>query len=97
VATDHVLPVAAVISDQTLFESMPAMQCPTCGDTHVHTVEPRLIDSGDKWGGAAGWPGRGSMLVVPVEGECGHRFDICFGFHKGATSMFVRNGNDGPR
>jgi hypothetical protein len=46
------------------------------------------VDSGDRY--RAGWSGRGDLLVVPVEGECGHNWEVCFGFHKGETILFAR-------
>ena len=82
--------VHAVITDETLLEpTMNKVRCPECGYTFVKPLEPKEILSGDRWGGA-GWAGRGWLAVVPIEGECGHLFEICFGFHKGETVIFGR-------
>jgi hypothetical protein len=32
------------------------------------------------------------LVVVPVWGECEHRWELCFGAHKGETFCFVRAG-----
>jgi len=82
--------VQTVISDETLLEpTMYKLKCPECGYSYVKPHEPREILSGDRWGGA-GWKGRGWLAVVPIEGECGHSFEICLGFHKGETVIFGR-------
>lgn len=57
------------------------MACPVCGSTYQQTGKPQSVE---------GWGGRGDLLVIPMEGECGHRWELCFGFHKGETFGFVR-------
>jgi hypothetical protein len=65
----------------------PSVVCPECGDDFVHFEQPHVIKSGNKQGVA--WEGKGDLLVVPLWGECGAIFEICFGFHKGNTFSFV--------
>jgi len=66
------------------------LQCPLCRDTYQHTGHQQTILGNDNY--EAGWEGRGDLLVVPLEGECGHLWEICLGFHKGETFVFVRVG-----
>ncbi len=47
----------------------------------------QVVPGGDDY--EAGWGGRGDLTVLPFEGECGHRWALCFGFHKGMTAAFV--------
>jgi hypothetical protein len=64
--------------------------CPVCGREamdYAHPGTPVLIDRGDYQNG---WGGRGRLIVIPFEGECGHTWEVCFGFHKGCTSLFAR-------
>ena len=77
-------------SGPSVFGDRPAFKrlvCPGCGDTYQHTGSPQAVSTEDY---GAGWGGRGPLLVVPVEGECGHSWEMCFGFHKGETFTFVR-------
>ncbi len=63
------------------------IKCPQCGFEYVHFHAPTLIDGKDNY---AAWSGRGDLIVVPFWGECGHAWELCFGFHKGNTNGFVR-------
>ena len=62
--------------------------CPVCGFEYAHIGEIRKEEGHDH--GDAGWKGRGDLVVIPIEGECGCLWDICFGFHKGNIAAFVR-------
>jgi hypothetical protein len=62
--------------------------CPVCGFDYAHLIGTRLVSGNDNY--AAGWGGRGDLVAVHFEGECGHDWEICFGFHKGQTFTFVR-------
>jgi hypothetical protein len=87
----EIIPLERVVeSGQSTFRNRPAFKrlvCPVCRNTNQHTGEPQTVSIGDY---EAGWGGRGSLLVVPVEGECGHLWEMCFGFHKRETFAFVR-------
>jgi hypothetical protein len=69
-----------------------ALKCPVCGDTYQHIGKevgpPQLMDGENAY--AADWWGKGDLIVIPVAGECGHKWEICFGFHKGDTAVFAR-------
>jgi hypothetical protein len=64
------------------------LKCPICAETYQH-IEPRQhIPGRDNY--EAGWSGRGDLVILPVWGECEHRWELCFGTHKGETFCFVR-------
>lgn len=62
--------------------------CPVCGSEYNHIEPPYLKDGGDNY--EAKWHGRGDLVVVPLWGECGSKWELCVGFHKGNSSVFVR-------
>jgi hypothetical protein len=64
------------------------LTCPECGDTYSHMEPPYLKDSEDNYN--ANWGGRGDLAVVPVWGECGSKWEVCIGFHKGESAIFAR-------
>lgn len=64
------------------------IRCPVCGCEYQHCLTPQVVDGQDNY--KADWGGRGDLTVIPVWGECGSKWEICFGFHKGITSTFVR-------
>lgn len=61
--------------------------CPICSFEYTHIGEPRKVSGNENY---EAWPGRGDLLVIPFSGECGSKWEICFGFHKGNTNVFVR-------
>lgn len=63
------------------------LRCPVCTYNYQHANEPHRVAEDDY---QSGWSGRGDLLIVPIEGECGHKWEICFGFHKGQTILFAR-------
>jgi hypothetical protein len=65
--------------------------CPVCGHKNNHLgSKPQTIDGKDNY--EAGWGGRGDLAVIPIDGECGHVWEMCLGFHKGDVVVFVRAG-----
>ena len=82
--------IVETVVEETMWESnMPkpehAVCCPVCGHDFAHTTNVREVDGGDRY---KAWNGRGKRLSIHVEGECGHEWDICFGLHKGRTSVY---------
>jgi hypothetical protein len=80
-----------IVADDALWAGEPAvkrLRCPECADTYQGTAAPQTVTSEDDY--SAGWGGRGPVLVVPMVGNCGHAWALCFGFHKGETFAFVR-------
>lgn len=63
------------------------LKCPVCQTNYQHVGRPTTI-SGEDY--AVPWGGRGDLVVVPLQGECGHKWEICLGFHKGNTAIFAR-------
>ena len=65
-----------------------ALRCPTCQFEYQRWGQPRVVQGNDHY--EAGWGGQGDLLVVPIKGECGHNWELCIGFHKGISGIFVR-------
>ena len=61
------------------------IKCPICNFDYSHIQEIKILNS-DEY---KAWPGRGSCIVIPFEGECGHAWNICIGFHKGQNFAFI--------
>lgn len=64
------------------------LKCPVCSETYQHVERWQVVDSRDAY--EAGWGGRGDLVILPVWGECEHRWELCFGSHKGETFCFVQ-------
>ena len=64
------------------------LKCPVCAFDYTHVEPPYLKDGGDNY--EAGWNGRGDLAVVPVWSECGSKWQVCIGFHKGQSAIFTR-------
>ncbi|SOD42389.1 hypothetical protein SAMN06298226_2728 [Nitrosovibrio sp. Nv4] len=62
--------------------------CPVCSGSYNHMEPSYLKDGGDNYD--AKWGGRGDLTVVPMWGECGSKWEVCIGFHKGESFMFTR-------
>lgn len=61
--------------------------CPVCDGTFNHIGTPERREGKDDY---EAWRGRGDLLVIPMDGECGCRWQICLGEHKGETNGFIR-------
>lgn len=59
--------------------------CPVCGYSFVHHENRADIINGKDAYDAAPEMVRGDVIAMPMWGECGHKFLLCFGFHKGCT------------
>ena len=65
------------------------LRCPICADTYQHVTSSwQHIAGRDNY--EAGWGGRGDLVILPLWGECGHRWELCLGAHKGETFVFIR-------
>ncbi len=86
------LPLSDVIEHgEELWLGLPEykrLRCPLCADTYQHAGRVQAVPGRDSY--EAGWGGRGDLVVVPIWGECEHRWELCFGAHKGETFCFVR-------
>lgn len=85
-------------ADETVAErqisSTQIIVCPVCGFDYNHLRPPQSLSGWESSENVSAppaycWSGRGDGLVVPIEGECGHRWAICLGFHKGQSFMFA--------
>ena len=97
VADSALYPLARVAPESGDYHIEPefkVLMCSVCGCNYNHVGEPYTVAGEDDY--RAGWGGRGDLVVVPFEGECGHEWEICFGFHKGETMAFVRHGPQFP-
>lgn len=63
-------------------------RCPVCDFNYTAAGVPYVEDGNDNY--EASWGGRGHLTAIPFEGECGHAWELCFGFHKGNTYIFAR-------
>jgi hypothetical protein len=61
--------------------------CPVCGGENNQIGQPRTVKGSDSY---EAWDGRGDLMAIPFDGECGSEWEMCFGFHKGSTNAFVR-------
>ena len=59
------------------------LYCPVCGCINTH-LEPPYLKVGDKW------QGNGELAITPLWSECGSKWEVCIGFHKGDAPIFVR-------
>lgn len=64
------------------------LNCPFCGFNNVHIGRAKNLEGQDNY--LAPWPGRGDLIIVPMQCESGCSFDFCIGFHKGDVSIFAR-------
>lgn len=64
------------------------VSCPVCGSAFAHPEGVRTVSGNDEY--SASWPGRGDLTVLSFQGECGHHWELCFGFHKGEVFAFSR-------
>lgn len=62
--------------------------CPICGEFYNHLKFQGEVDGEDSY--KAGWGGRGDLLILEFVGECGHLWQLLFGFHKGYMAVLVR-------
>lgn len=84
------LNITAALSRETYWtDGTPtALRCPTCQFGYQRWGAPQVIKGNDHY--EAGWVGQGDLLIVPMKGECGHNWELCIGFHKGISGIFVR-------
>jgi hypothetical protein len=61
------------------------IQCPVCWEPYQHHAGTEQIDGKDAY---KAWGGRGDVVLVRFDGECGHRWSLRFGFHKGNIYVF---------
>jgi len=80
------LDVKPTISEQQIAvgSGQRNLVCPKCGCTNTHVEAPYLVL------GDGNWQGNGELAITPLRSECGSKWEICIGFHKGEAPIFVR-------
>lgn len=70
-----------------MFIDNERMSCPYCGYEYVSVGNPYSFSGNDDYSAAKvfNMEVRGDVLVLPCEGECGHKWVLALGFHKGQT------------
>jgi hypothetical protein len=69
------------------------IQCPICWEDYQHHAGTEQIAGKDSY---QAWYGRGDVVLVRFDGECGHRWSLRFGFHKGQMYVFWMPEGDVP-
>lgn len=64
------------------------LHCPVCGEVYQHMGQ--VDDQLDRPEYAADWWGRGGVILLHMQGECGHIWQLCIGYHKGNSFIFAR-------
>ncbi len=64
--------------------------CPICGCDYNHISEP-IYELGEDNYKTSAPDFRGNLIRVQFECEDGHKWEICFGFHKGNVFSFFRD------
>lgn len=64
------------------------IMCPICDFNYNHVRAMETIPGNDNY--EAGWTGRGDLIVIQMECESGHKWELCIGFHKGQNFIFAR-------
>lgn len=59
------------------------LHCPVCNCDNTHIEPPHLNYN-------AQWEGQGELAITPLWSECGSKWQVCLGFHKGQTAIFIR-------
>lgn len=96
---DRALPLSLALNPETPYGlPSPAYQslgCPKCRCNRVSAHGARTKKGNDNYDAqGGGWSGRGNLLAIRMSCEEGHNWDICIGFHKGDSAIFVRIGED---
>ncbi len=63
-------------------------ECPVCGYGYSHFDGFEEIDGEDDY---KAWEGRGNCYIMKFWGECGHKWNISIGFHKGENFVKVES------
>ena len=66
------------------------VRCPFCGFEYVHAGTPEQVPGHDDYQANKAVDAgsfRGDAIRIPMEGECGHKWALIIGFHKGHTIL----------
>lgn len=82
---------------------MTTIECPECGFEFIHMGKITVAQNDRRdeiWRGGLKTTfgnkvvGRGAVVEIEMEGECGHRFVLALQFHKGCTYIAAFNVRD---
>lgn len=77
-------------SEQALVPS-DTLRCPVCAFDHNRVTKTERVPGNDNYGAVSdGFTGRGDLIVLDIECEAGHYWQLCIGFHKGISNLFAR-------
>lgn len=78
----------ATIQESDFFSSgiVDLIKCPVCGGSYSHITRSSVRESHDK---GEAWTGRGDCIELRFDGECGHIWNLCIGYHKGENYLFM--------
>ena len=65
------------------------IRCPICEENYQHHLSHAEVRDGEDSYKAEPVV-RGDVITIPFHGECGHVWELCLGFHKGDTWVFVK-------
>jgi hypothetical protein len=87
----HIRPITTALVNGSPYGAaeLTTVHCPVCGFGYTHEKKPYVVEGQDDY--QAGWGGRGNLTVFGFSCENGHHFDLCFGYHKGNVSAYVRS------
>ena len=68
--------------------------CPECGFNYTHILDVTVHPGNDDY---TPGPNRGGQHILWLQGECGHEWQLVFGFHKGNTYVMSRLTPEMPR
>lgn len=71
------------------------LECPVCHENYVHLDGKKVtVDPGNDSYESLGRIVRGDVLSVPFFCENDHKFEVCFGEHKGFIFIWARRIHD---
>ncbi len=72
------------------------VRCPVCDFNFNDVGKIERIPGNDNYEAQSlGWNRRGDLIVLDMQCENNHKWQMCIGFHKGVLSMFARTGGKG--
>ena len=86
------LPLEKGFGADSPFEGLTQLICPKCGFDYVHPAgDAVFLKNADK---VTRTPRACTAILVPLFGECGHRWFICIEFSKGHAYAYTAEGVD---
>ena len=80
--------ITSIIADNPSMDfgdGIPNIECPFCRYSNTHFGLP--VDTAES--SSTRW--NQGFLVIPMQCECNHEWELCIGGHKGFVTIFIRN------